>query len=142
MIFSSEGMDRTELVSLLKQNEAFADAPDDTVAKLIEAGEIRDLEPGTVIISEGKQGESIWALLEGEFDVFVDGDLVNRMTKRGEVAGEISAVSLTAATATVCSSGDSRALCIPQQELHKVMDENPALAAAILRSMAKYLGRR
>ncbi|MAS94588.1 MAG: hypothetical protein CMO55_15420 [Verrucomicrobiales bacterium] len=135
-------MESAELVTLLMQNEAFADAPEDVVVALVEAGEIKTLDPGTVIITEGKQGESIWTLLEGEFDVFVEGDLVNRMTEKGEVAGEISAVSLTPATATVQSSGVAKAFCIPQQALHKIMESHPALAASMLRSMAKYLGRR
>ncbi|MEM6280417.1 MAG: cyclic nucleotide-binding domain-containing protein [Verrucomicrobiota bacterium] len=135
-------MERAELVSLLAQQEAFDLAPPEALESLVEAADVETLPDSSPMIQQGLTGESIWMLLEGELDILVDGDKVNHIAKKGEVVGEISAVSQTAATATVQSKGEVTALRIPQEALHEVMSTSPQLAASMLRSMAKYLGRR
>ncbi|MDF1823271.1 MAG: cyclic nucleotide-binding domain-containing protein [Verrucomicrobiales bacterium] len=135
-------MEHTELVSLLSKNDAFESAPPEALRTLVEESEMTELPDATYLIQQGNTGESIWLLISGELDILVDDDIVNHMSLRGEVVGEISAVSLTPATATVRSKGDVIALRIPQEALHDVMKTNPELASSMLRSMAKYLGRR
>lgn len=135
-------MQHAELVTLLGQNEAFETAPATALDTLVAAAEVCTLEDSTPLIQQGKTGESIWMLLAGELDVLVDGDRVNHITGKGEVVGEISAVSQTPATATVLCKGPVQALRIPQTALHEVMKTSPQLAGSMLRSMAKYLGRR
>lgn len=135
-------MEHTELVSLLGKNEAFEMASDEALEKLVESAEVAELSDATNLIHQGSTGESIWLLIDGELDVLVDDEIVNHISERGEVVGEISAISLTPATATVRSKGAVTALKIPQTALHEVMKTNPELASSMLRSMAKYLGRR
>lgn len=135
-------MDSAELVSLLGKNDAFDSAPQEALEQLVAAAELTTLEDASQLINQGKFGESIWLLIEGELDVLVDGDLVNQVAEKGAVVGEISAVSQTPATATVQSKGEVKALRIPEEALHEVMKTTPQLAASMLRSMAKYLGRR
>ena len=135
-------MEITELVSLLRKNESFETVPEEALENLLASAETCQLPDSTNLIHQGRTGESIWLLLEGGLNVFVDGDLVNQVSTKGEVLGEISAVSQTAATATVTSKGEVLALCIPQAALHEAMKTSPELAASMLRSMAKYLGRR
>ncbi|MEM1443938.1 MAG: cyclic nucleotide-binding domain-containing protein [Verrucomicrobiota bacterium] len=135
-------MDKAELINLLGQNEAFDTAPPEALDSLVEAAALETLPDSSPMIQQGRSGESIWMLLEGELDILVDGEQVNHIAEKGEVVGEISAVSQTAATATVQSKGEVTALAIPQEALHEVMSTSPQLAASMLRSMAKYLGRR
>lgn len=135
-------MEYTELVSLLGKNDAFEMAPPEALEKLVEAAELTELADAHNLIHQGKTGESIWLLIDGALDVLVGDEIVNHIADRGEVVGEISAVSLTPATATVRSKGAVTALKIPQEALHEVMKTSPQLASSMLRSMAKYLGRR
>ncbi|MDF1658491.1 MAG: cyclic nucleotide-binding domain-containing protein [Verrucomicrobiales bacterium] len=135
-------MESAELVSLLGKNDAFDTTPQEALEALVKAAEVMCLEDSSQLINQGKSGESIWLLLEGDLDVLVDGDLVNQVSTKGEVVGEISAVSQTPATATVQSKGEVKAMRIPHEALHEVMKSTPELAASMLRSMAKYLGRR
>jgi len=135
-------MDREELIALLGRNEAFASAPGSTLAGLVDAGEIRSVDAGTELTRQGEAGESLWMLLEGEMEILVDGACVNRLSSPGEVLGEISAVSLTPATATVRSVGTASVLRIPHGPLHRVVESSPELAASVLRSMTKYLSRQ
>lgn len=133
-------MDREKLISLLRGADAFAAAPEEALAQLVEAGKIKTIAPGEVLLHQGSTGEAVWLILEGELDIIVDDTVVNHLSQEGEVLGEISAISQTPATATVTSRGRGSALCIPHQELHRVIRDEPEFAATMLRSMAKYLG--
>ena len=133
-------MERDQLITLLKKHEAFGAAPADAIDNLVDVGEIRSIEAGTVLLHQGATGESIWMLLSGPLEVVVNEQIVKTIDTSGEVFGEISAVSLTPATATVQTADDCSTFCIPHGELHRFMKTSPDLAAAMLRSMAKYLG--
>jgi len=133
-------MERDKLVNLLKKNEAFGAAPADAIEELVDAGEVRTIESGTALLHQGATGESIWMLLSGTLEVLVNDQTVKTINTSGEVFGEISAVSLTLATATVQTANECSTFCIPHGELHRVMKTSPDLAASMLRSMAKYLG--
>ena len=134
-------MEGQELTVLLSGTEAFSSASPEAIDLLLEAGEVKAIADSDVLIREGATGESIWMLLEGKWVVDVKGERANEIDSRGSVVGEISAVSHTAATATVRSEGEGKAFCIPQEALHRAMTEYPELAGSMLRSMAKYLGR-
>ena len=138
---SGEAMERAELIELFSNNEVFATAPESAVEQLVDAGEVRSITPGEELIRQGATGESIWLLLEGELEVLVHNKVVNEIDQCGEILGEISAVSLVPATATVRSKSEGSAFCISHRDLHKVIDAHPHLAATMLRSMAKYIGR-
>tara|TARA_R110002096_G_scaffold233086_4_gene423088 strand:+ start:44 stop:448 length:405 start_codon:yes stop_codon:yes gene_type:complete len=134
-------MERQQLITLFNLHEAFAAAPPEAIEDLIEAGEIRHIKAGENLLNQGATGEAIWVLLDGDLEVAVNDLPVNNITTSGEVVGEISAVSLTPATATVRAATAVSAFCIPHGELHRIMKSSPDFAAAMLRSMAKYLGR-
>jgi len=135
-------MNETELITLLRENADFSRVTDPALATLIQAGEMHALEAGEELIRQGESGQRIWILIEGELEALVDGEIVNRVTSAGEVVGQISAVSFTPATATVRMAGPGKALSVSHGDLHEAMEQNPDLAEAFLRSMAKYLGRR
>lgn len=134
-------MDSHETVELLRGGEAFAAAPQSALERLAAVAEERELFAGQELIAQGASGESVWVLLEGELEVLVNGEVANCIDQRGEVLGQISAVSRTPATATVVALTAGRALRIPHDRLHEAMLAHPELAASMLRSMGKYLGR-
>jgi len=135
-------MNETELTSLLRENAEFSRVTDPALAALIRTGAMHALDAGEELIRQGESGQRIWVLIEGELEALVDGVTVNRVTRAGEVVGQISAVSFTPATATVRMTAAGKCLAVSHGDLHGVMEKHPDLAEAILRSMAKYLGRR
>lgn len=135
-------MEPSEILKLLSANASFENVPDSALSALIEAGETVHLESGQELMVQGKTGQSIWLLLKGQLEVRVDDDIVNRVTTAGELIGEISAVSMTPATATVTASGPVIALEVSPKALHTVMENFADLAKSMVRSMTKYLGRR
>ena len=135
-------MNESDLIKILKENADFSRVTEASLAALIRSGEMHDFEAGNELIRERESGQRIWILVEGELEALVDGELLNRISAPGEVVGQISAVSLTRATATVRIVVAGRALCVSHRALHEAMEKFPDLAEAMLRSMAKYLGRR
>jgi len=133
-------MHESEVIEILKSNETFSGADNEVLSGLISDGEVHAFEAGENIVVQGETGKSIWVLLEGELIVLIDEKEVNRVSGKGLIFGEISAVSFTPATATVRSAESSKAISFPHRSLHRAMEKSPSLAASLLRSMAKYLG--
>ncbi|MCB1203974.1 MAG: cyclic nucleotide-binding domain-containing protein [Verrucomicrobiae bacterium] len=132
-------MNETELTTVLRESPDFARVGDEALAELVRSGVVRETAVGTEIIRQGETSPQIWILVDGEFEILIDAELANRVSRPGEVVGQISAVSLVPATATVKTAAPSRCLSVSHQSLHQLFGRYPDLAEAMLRSMAKYL---
>lgn len=135
-------MNESDLISLLKASEDFARVGERPLGELVRSGVVREPAVGSDIIRQGEASPQIWVLLAGELEVFIDGAPANRVSRPGEVVGQISAVSLIPATATVRVATPSTCLSVSHQSLHRLFGAYPDLAEALLRSMAKYLGAK
>ena len=69
-------MEKAALISLLEKHEAFESSPPEALEQLIDAAEVTSLEEAAPLIQQGRRGESIWMLIEGELDILVDGEQV------------------------------------------------------------------
>jgi CRP-like cAMP-binding protein len=135
-------MNEPDLISLLKASADFARVGERSLGELVRAGVVREPAAGSDIIRQGEASPQIWILLNGELEVIIDGAEANRLTRPGELVGQISAVSLIPATATVRVAAPSTCLSVSHQSLHQLFGAYPDLAEALLRSMAKYLGAK
>lgn len=134
--------DPTEILLTLTTNPDFVGVSESALLALIAAGAISEMASASVLIRQGDPGRGIWILIDGTLEILVDGDLVNQIDRAGEVIGQISAVSLLHATATVRAAEPTRCLYVPHEALHRLLARHSELAQAILRSMVKYHGRR
>ncbi len=135
-------MTEAELIEILRGSADFARVSEASLAGLVRAGVLRELAPDSEIIRQGETSPQVWVLIEGELEIRIDGEAVNRVTRPGEVVGQISAVSFVPATATVRVVGAAKCLSVPHQSLHALLGAHSDLAEALLRSMAKYLGAK
>lgn len=135
-------MNEPELLRILQQNPDFAGVGERSLSALVAAGVVREPASGAEIIRQGEVSPQIWVLVEGELEILIDGESVNRVSHPGEVVGQISAVSHVPATATVRVGAAARCLSVSLRSLHELFGAHPDLAAAMLRSMAKYLGAK
>ncbi|MCB1232309.1 MAG: Crp/Fnr family transcriptional regulator [Verrucomicrobiae bacterium] len=132
-----------QIVSLLQQNDTFADAPEEILRDLASGMKERPVEAGTDLIEQGKKCGSLFAATEGDFGVFIDGESEPvAQLGRGRVFGEIGAVSGIKATATVRALSDGNVLEIPGPALHRAFAQSPKLAESVLRSLSRYLGAK
>ncbi len=135
-------MNETALIEVLRSGTDLSRVSDSSLAGLARGGTVREPVVGSEIVRQGETSQQIWILLTGELEILIDGEVVNRITSPGEVVGQISAVSMIPATATVRVATPSTCLCVPHRALHLLFGAHPDLAEALLRSMAKYLGSR
>lgn len=132
-----------QIVSLLQQNDTFAEAPEAILRELAADMKERAVAVGEVLIEQGKKCGSLYAATEGEFGVFIDGDGESiAQLGRGRVFGEIGAVSGMKATATVSAISEGTVLEIPGPALHRAFGQSPKLAESVLRSLSRYLGAK
>lgn len=132
-----------QIVDLLSQNEAFADCPVSILEALASGSEETPVTKGDVLVEKGVKASAVQVAIEGRFGVFIEADAPDPAVtlERGAVFGEIGAVSGIKATATVKALEDGVVLTIPGSELHRHMRRSPELAASILRSLSRYLGK-
>lgn len=135
-------MNEDELIRILQGSGDFSGVSSRSLEDLIRAGTVREPATGSEIVRQGESSQQVWILLEGEFEILIDGETANRISRPGEIVGQISAVSLVPATATVRVAAPSKCLTVSHRSLNELFNRYPDLAAAMLRSMAKYLGSK
>ncbi len=91
-----------------------------------------ECEPGETIITEGQDDARIYILLKGEIDVIKGGEVVAKISKSGEVFGEMAllgsekrSASVVAKTRLICLAIDQRFL----NEIESVTEDAPYYAA-------------
>jgi thioredoxin reductase (NADPH) len=135
-------MNETALIEVLRSSADFSSVSERSLGELARSGTVREPVVGSEIVKQGEPSQQLWILLTGELEILIDGDSINRIDRPGDVVGQISAVSMVPATATVRIASPSTCLCVPHRKLHQLFGGYPDLAEALLRSMAKYLGAR
>jgi CRP-like cAMP-binding protein len=135
-------MNEAALIEVLRGSADFSTVSDRSLGELARSGTVREPVVGSEIVKQGEPSQQLWVLLTGELEILIDGDSINRINRPGDVVGQISAVSMIPATATVRVASPSTCLCVPHRALHQLFGGFPDLAEALLRSMAKYLGAR
>jgi len=135
-------MNEAALIEVLRASSDFSSVSEHSLGELVRSGTVREPVVGTEIVSQGEPSQQLWVLLSGGLEILIGGEPVNQVSRPGEAVGQISAVSMTPATATVRIASPSTCLCIPHRALHQLFGAYPDLAEALLRSMAKYLGKR
>jgi CRP-like cAMP-binding protein len=135
-------MNETALIEVLRSSADFSSVSERSLGELARSGTVREPVVGSEIVKQGEPSQQLWILLTGELEILIDGDSINRIDRPGDVVGQISAVSMIPATATVRVASPSTCLCVAHRTLHQLFGGYPDLAEALLRSMAKYLGAR
>tara|TARA_Y100000746_G_scaffold203642_1_gene189785 strand:+ start:232 stop:1254 length:1023 start_codon:yes stop_codon:yes gene_type:complete len=136
-----------ELEPLRKVLVFFAGLDDQDVNTLANIGTLRRLKPGDVLISQGSEVTSLYLILAGQAEVFVEVDGVNKQvgtSRRGELLGELSLLLTDdqGATATVQSLEGMELMQINKDNLIDVLHDKPLLAEHFYRSLSCMLSQR
>jgi hypothetical protein len=87
-------------IALLRSLSLFAELPAPAIEGLAAALMLVDVPAGGVLIRQGEEGDSYYAIAAGEFDVVQDGRLLRRCG-RGEGVGEIALLHAIPRTASI-----------------------------------------
>jgi CRP-like cAMP-binding protein len=121
----------TVSVSELTLIPAFAALAPDELAKLAASGERVELEgAGVEITQQGDFGHSVYAVLEGEARVVVDGEEVAKLSQ-GDLFGEVAVIASGRRTATVESLGAMVLVSFFKRDIWALEKSNAAFAEAL-----------
>jgi CRP-like cAMP-binding protein len=96
------------------------------------------LGPGDVLFSQGDPGDSMFAVIEGELDVIVDGALVDHIGV-GRIFGEVALVEHSPRTATMVASTDCVLARVDQRQFTFMVHETPTFALDVMKELIERL---
>lgn len=109
---------------------------------IIRNGTKKTVQPGTVIIEEGKPTDWLYFVLDGEFVVYTRAVASVAVLKAGEVIGEISFVDARPPTASVRAQVESKVGAVPRTALVRKLRSDIGFAARFYESLAVFLADR
>jgi len=128
-------MDPTELGALIANAPLFARLSLEARQRLQAAFQLREVAVEEALIKQGELGQRLWLLLQGEVEVFYteEGESPTRIARLGpgDLFGEISLLSKSAATATVIASQASSLLELSGGRFERICREHPELKVGL-----------
>lgn len=120
----------------------------DTVHRLADAGEVREVGRGELLIEEGVRGTALLVVLDGEVEVLKrydddGGDPLRLITLgSGTVLGEVGLVLRDAASATVRTTRPSSVFVLERARFEEILAARDAAAATLALALVKVLAAR
>ncbi|MCP5423439.1 MAG: cyclic nucleotide-binding domain-containing protein [Chromatiaceae bacterium] len=114
---------------------------DQDVTWLGEAGRVRRVSPGEVLIVEGRHNDQLFIVLSGELDVTA-GDTKVAALGAGEIIGELSFVDSAPPSASVTAKTESEVLALDHDTVQRRLARDSVFAAGFYRAIAMFLADR
>lgn len=97
-----------------------------------------EIKAGKELMREGDPGDVMYVLMSGEAEITAGG-LSVEVAKAGDILGEVALIDDTPRSATVTARTDCKLAVIDHKRFHRLVEENPDFALAVMRSMARRL---
>ncbi|MEO8302173.1 MAG: cyclic nucleotide-binding domain-containing protein [Rhizomicrobium sp.] len=104
------------------------------ILKLCQGVPVRTIEPGTILLAEGKHDRALCVLVDGEVEILKDDFQVNTVAEPGAVFGEMSILLNSPHTATVRARTTCRVHVIEDGDAF--LRENKDMAYDLLKIVA------
>ena len=131
-------MDRRDLAGKLRAIPLFSELDDVALGHVAELATEFEAEAGHVLVQPGTSGAGMFVLEDGTVEV----ELRNHRVElgAGEFFGELAILDDgTPRTARVRAKTDVRCLAISRSDFARLLDEQPRIAVAMLRVLARRL---
>jgi signal transduction histidine kinase len=132
-----EHLEPAEIVERLRATPLFGGLPESDLRRLVDMGEIVDLEPGTRLIVEGDTADSLYVVLTGELEVTKRSGAADVPLARvgpGALQGEIAALEGGRRLASVHAATPAEVLQIPVAAVRELLSAGPDVSLAIIRT--------
>ena len=119
-----------------------AELDDRDIAWLSEAGTVRRVSEGELLIRDGAVVDQLYIVIDGALEVVVgDGKRIAELAA-GDILGEMSMIEKRPPSASVRSMSEGRLLAVPQLAIRQRMAKDTAFAARFYRALAVFLSDR
>ena len=95
----------------------------------------RTFGAGEVIFAQGDEGDSMYALLEGEVEIVRNGSVVERVP-RGGVFGAMALLEKQPRAASAIARTESRLAVISEKRFMSIVSQNPPFALSMMRLLS------
>ena len=137
-----EHLERSAIVDRLRLTPLFGGLDDTQLDRLVEMGEIVDLEPSAVLIREGDDADALYVVLDGELDVTKlagRSEIPLARVGPGALQGEIAALEGGRRLASVKAVTAAEVLRVPVAALRELLTAGPDVALAVIRTAVSRL---
>jgi CRP-like cAMP-binding protein len=114
---------------------------DAQIARLLVAGEFRDVAAGTVLAEENQPLQRIFFICAGQAKVTIGGRQISQL-ERGNFVGEVAFLTEKPATATVIAEGPMRALAFDGAKLSHFFHDESEVAGLIYQLLGRELANK
>ena len=131
----------TQNLRTLRHIALFMDLGDSELVRVFHKFKAVDYQPGTVVIREGDDTDSMFVIVEGDVQIERGGKVVATLT-RGAHFGEMGLLNQRPRSATVTVTSPTQGLVLERRAFNEVLREDTSLAAKLLYKLAQILSLR
>ena len=121
-----------EILEYLKESRLFSHLSDELLEQLIPLSDLVDFPIGTEILKEGHSNSCIFFLMRGSVGVYVGGEFILELTRKGDIIGEMSCISDKPCSATVIAKTPVKLFNINARDIGKFTDVSKNMLQDIL----------
>ena len=114
-----ENIQRLMTISALKHFETR------NLGKLLRLSKIRQYEDGEIIIQEGDLDPWLYFLLSGEVEVSKEGEAITKLSRKGEIFGEMRIIDFMQRSASVVAVGKTICLAVDTSAKDRISAQDP-----------------
>jgi CRP-like cAMP-binding protein len=103
--------------------------------------DLRSFKSGDTIFSAGQPGDCMFAIVEGDVEIHVNGVIVNRL-KAGSVFGEMAIIDAEPRSGTAIAATDCKLAAIGEKRFLRLIEQTPRFALQIMRVITERLRRQ
>ena len=112
-----------KILEILKSSRLFNKFNDDQLIYLISFSNVQQFDKGAKIIKENEANQNLYILLEGSVAVYVKGELIIKLGRKGDIIGEMSVITKSLTTASVVADTPVTLFTIPSHEIYSSRHE-------------------
>jgi serine/threonine protein phosphatase PrpC len=131
----------TQNLQTLRHIALFMDLGDAELVRVFNKFKSVEYAPGTVLIREGDNTDSMFVIVEGDVQIERHGKVVATLT-RGAQVGEMGLLNQRPRSATVTVTSPAQVLVLERSAFNEVLREDTGLAAKMLYKLAQILSLR
>lgn len=128
---------------MLRNVSLFSDLPEDDLQVISNLAATRTYPKNTIIISEGDDSDSLYAILSGKVKVFLSDDdgreIIINILDTGQHFGELALLDDSPRSASVMTIEETKLAVISKSAFEDCMTKNPVLALKIIRELSARL---
>ena len=111
-----------------------------TLSLFLNSKDFVALPAGQILFKEGDQGKVMYAIIEGEVDIVVNGKVIDTVGA-GDILGEMALIDTGPRSATAIPKTDCKVVPISRRHFTFLVQQTPNFAIEVMQVMANRLRR-